>query len=990
MRSTVFLLSLGLGSLLLPAQSPTDAIPGQIPYPALERRVGGTWLAHWNPATATPRVIVGTGIPLRDWRGNSLEEARRHALQALADHGDILGLPESSEFREAIGARMGRTWSFTFHQYHRGLPVIGGRADVRVHMTGAISMLGSTAFPVPADFDVVPTIDVEVATARAWAARGEEPTGVPQPGKPAAPRLVIFGDVHAATVAPFALAWEIPISNLDQDGNGSIGRCYVDAAKGHVLHWISDKHECGFAACRHSHHGELRSLLHAPAAVPPAPVPTTVTVQAWTRTSISSTYTLANIPVEGLVVTVPGIGTRTTDANGQFTIDIGAAVTITIGALDGTRCQPIQGNNAPNVVTQVQPGVNATIQLLSAGATQEQSAHTTTLYWVQEVNEWTRTILGNSSQLATLDNVRPTVNIASTCNAFYTNNTINFYATGGSCNNTAISTVIAHEWGHGLDAMYGGISNSSGDGLSEAWGDIVGMYLVGNPTIGAGFSTNGSGIRTGNNTRQFTSLTSTTGVHASGEVFMGMAWKLRQNLLTALGSINGTQVANDIVLGSIVADATNQQDAVRQIQLADDDDSNLLNGTPHYTQIRAACLAHSLPFQEVVLGTLAHTGLPNTTVAITPRKVFVAAIPNTGSFTSVTLHSTINGASAQRTMIPSGVANQFQAMLPGVPTGTSVSYHFEAAHSTGPVIRHPAAGSFTYTVGNDITVFTEDFETNGPGWTHGLVATQDDWQVGDPAGRTGTGWADPQVAARGLRCYGNDLGNTIGTQAWNGAYQNNVNNWLRSPVINCSGRSGVRLRFQRWLTVQAGQFDQATISVNGQQVWVNPFSTNLVDTSWQSVEIPIPMADNNPSVQLEWRLVTNGSVVFGGWNIDDVEVVATGTVTPPPAELRMLPEQIAGGMPVTLAITTPGPAPFVLVIGDTAGPTSIPGVPTLEVGGGIFSLSGFSGPGGAFLLPFTAPAGLPATGLTWFSQVLTLDAGLNLVVSNQHVNLFTP
>ena len=41
-------------------------------------------------------------------------------------------------------------------------------------------------------------------------------------------------------------------------------------------------------------------------------------------------------------------------------------------------------------------------------------------------------------------------NIASTCNAYYSANTINFYAAGGGCANTSFGTVVHHEYGHNL------------------------------------------------------------------------------------------------------------------------------------------------------------------------------------------------------------------------------------------------------------------------------------------------------------------------------------------------------------------------------------------------------------------------------------------------------------------------------------------------------------------------------------------------------------
>jgi hypothetical protein len=106
----------------------------------------------------------------------------------------------------------------------------------------------------------------------------------------------------------------------------------------------------------------------------------------------------------------------------------------------------------------------------------------------------------------------------------------------------------------------------------------------------------------------------------------------------------------------------------------------------------------------------------------------------------------------------------------------------------------------------------------------------------------------------------------------------------------------------------------------------------------------------------------------------------------------MLPEQAVQGATMSLQVTTPGNSrPFILALGDTAGPTPIPGLPTLLVGGA--TLAGFSGTtdaSGQSVSSFTAPAVPSTVGLFYYSQVLTLDAAFTtFVVSNPHINLFT-
>ena len=76
------------------------------------------------------------------------------------------------------------------------------------------------------------------------------------------------------------------------------------------------------------------------------------------------------------------------------------------------------------------------------------------------------------------------VNISSTCNAYYSANTINFYRSGSGCRNTGeIAAVFDHEWGHGVDY------NDTGGGSSpnEAIADLSAAKRLQTSCIGRGF-----------------------------------------------------------------------------------------------------------------------------------------------------------------------------------------------------------------------------------------------------------------------------------------------------------------------------------------------------------------------------------------------------------------------------------------------------------------------------------------------------------------------
>ena len=982
-------------SLLL-AQEPTQPEPLASKAALQEfQEEGGQWIVRWHPATGTPGTIYGTGRKIADWRENSLGEGRRHARQVLKDQAELLGLGQST-FTEVIGARMGRTWSFTFDQSFRGIPAIEGRVDVRVNMSGVIAMMGSRAWPIPANFNTMPALDANIAQAAAWASLGGEPAG-----NAPAPRLVIWGDIDSARIAPFYLAWEVAVHDI---AGGTYGRYYIDAQTGRELHFQNDKHDCAITGCQPMAEAskveetvEIDTVNAASVTLTEvprddalvAPTITTVTLMAWTRIGVDAGSPLQNVPLRNIILNVPGVGNMTTDSLGQFDIDITSPVTISVNGLNGTHHAPITGVNQPVGSVTVNPGVNATIQLLTSGASTNEAAHTTASYWTDRSNVWARGILGNTSQMNTASGIGVAVNITNTCNAYYTNNTTNYYQAGGGCSNTAFSSVVAHEWGHGLDARYGGISNSNAEGLSEGWGDIIGMYQLDSPLLGSGFQSPGVPLRNGNNSRIWPY--STTSPHGAGQVWMGWAWRFREALRASLGTNAAVLLSDDLVLSSIVADATTRQDAVLEVFIADDDDGNLLNGTPHYAELESASIQKGIPYPQVVLAQLTHTPLNSTAEKLSPREVFCVATPLSGSINQMRIVYSAGGPSITRNMHPTGAADQFLAMLPAVASGV-VTYRIEAVHSSGTIVREPTTGDFTYSINSGTfgTFFQEGFEGTAPGWVSAQIATQNDWQIGVPQGKSGTSsgvaWTDPGAAAAGTRAYGNDLG--IGN--FNGAYQPNVHNYLRSPVINCTGKTGVRIRFSRWLTVEEGIFDEAGLYCNGQLVWQNQQNGNHIDTSWQSVEYSVPWADNNPSVQFEWRLVTDGGLNLGGWAIDEVEVGETIAVTSD-AELRFTPEQVVQGNTMTLQVDTPSNSrPYLLLVGDSAGPTVVSGFPTIFVGGNYAVIGGQTNAAGTDIWSFAAPSVPSAIGLRYYSQVFTVDATFsNFVVSNRSTNLIT-
>src|SRR5262249_20419995 len=120
------------------------------------------------------------------------------------------------------------------------------------------------------------------------------------------------------------------------------------------------------------------------------------------------------------------------------------------------------------------------------------------------------------------------VNLADTCNAYFDPGarTINFFHSGGGCNNSAELGIIGHEYGHFVDDFYGSITDG---GLSEGWGDTVSCLLRGDPVVGGDLLPDGQIIRTCDNAYVYPAGGNDE-VHNLGQAWAGFVWHARAAL----------------------------------------------------------------------------------------------------------------------------------------------------------------------------------------------------------------------------------------------------------------------------------------------------------------------------------------------------------------------------------------------------------------------------------------------------------------------------
>ncbi|MEI6474483.1 MAG: hypothetical protein WCO75_03730, partial [Planctomycetota bacterium] len=194
-------------------------------------------------------------------------------------------------------------------------------------------------------------------------------------------------------------------------------------------------------------------------------------------------------------------------------------------------------------------------------------------------------------------------NLASTCNAYFSGNTINFYSAGGGCASTAFGDVVGHEYGHNAVEKGGSLQQQYGEGM----GDVCGLLMTDNPQTGVGFQSCSVGIRTASNTCQFNATSCATGttaygatcgseIHSCGQLISGCVWDLRNRLAVTYPTTYRAKLA-DLCVNSILLHgpiSTIASDITIDYLTLDDDNGNIADGTPNYSAINDSFTLHGL------------------------------------------------------------------------------------------------------------------------------------------------------------------------------------------------------------------------------------------------------------------------------------------------------------------------------------------------------------------------------------------------------------
>lgn len=712
----------------------------------------------------------------------------------------------------------GKFTAVYFQQVVDGIPVDKGELTLLVREEeGHPIVLASSAVRFVAPVDTTPKLDADTAVQMVHKLR-------PDLHANTAPELVIYPAEEGAH-----LAWAFSVDRHLPEKPERY-RVFVDAHTGTLLEWRSEIYYADIT-------GQTRGY-----ATPGLRPDTT-----------------ANPPqlrvLPKLRVSVIGGDSIFSAIDGTFTLPFNGSGSATVRAeLIGTGVRVSNQAGSTLVLEQVVNPPAFVDFLFNSTPTEFNTAQLNGLLHTQIVYDFVKSINPNYPGIDI--QVPCNVNINNTCNAYYSNRTINFYRAGGGCVNTCYSTVVYHEYGHFVIAM--GHPNASGD-YHEGIADVTAAFLTVDPCLGIEFRGAGTGcIRNSVNNRTYPC---SGDAHYCGQVISGAFWQTWLEMRNRYAS--NPQYALDRVrewyLNSILLRPTGISPQITiDVLTLDDDDGDIYNGTPHYQQIATGFARHNLPAPQLDWVRIEPLSLPSGVVVppapnsfALPLMRFTVRVSNLvgqPDMNAVFLHYRINRGEWHTVRMNRFGTNGAMTALPMPSCGSTFEYYIEARDTQGHATFYPRAAAnapISVLAALDLVVAFEDTCETNLGWSvqNDSSLTAGAWVRDIPRGTFQSGQpANPGSDApdSGSRCFFTGQGSVNGSVGE--ADVDSGATYLISPVINLAGSDAV-IDYYRWF------YNGTTIN---DAFWVEVSNDN--GATWTRVETVAFTGTENRWIRRSFRV----------------------------------------------------------------------------------------------------------------------------------------
>ncbi len=424
----------------------------------------GGWRIYLDERSGMPLMASGRGMDWfagRNTEALTLDELESRALAFLAEHGELFASGmDNLELDLAASRKLQRNyWQLVFRQVVDGVRVENARFDLHVKQ-GRLVLFGATFWGTPS-VETRPTVDVKKAQESVDRHIEASTAEMERVGEPELTIVALDASESSSGAGlRHSLLWRFRFREPDRP---ALWVAEVDAHDGRVLAFYDGAH---YNAIRGgvfpiANDGDC---LDGGCEVAGFPMP----FSDYEETGQPEAYAdvFGNLqcvdPVASLETNLAGPYIRVEDTCGPVAESGSCGTGVDLGFKNGENCDVMPGAS---------PGNSAAAR--SAYYHLNRAAEAARFY--DPTNTWLQ------QQLVVK------VNAGGTCNAFW-NGDINMYGSGGGCGNTGeLHGVLIHEWGHGYDENDGG----GFDETSEAYADVAAIFAARDSCVGRGWFNDG-------------------------------------------------------------------------------------------------------------------------------------------------------------------------------------------------------------------------------------------------------------------------------------------------------------------------------------------------------------------------------------------------------------------------------------------------------------------------------------------------------------------
>ncbi|MBM2813954.1 MAG: cysteine-rich repeat protein [Ignavibacteria bacterium] len=702
--------------VLLPEQTQpsVQGISNQLPPGTSElwqrfNKDNGKWSAMFDPYTGTAVRAFGQPIAIDGYEKISKDNIQDASMAFLKKNSDLLKI-KTDNLKFIQADFVNNRWYVSFRQTYDGIEVLFSEVELRIFGNGKVMAFGVEFFNVP-DLIMKPTISPNVAFSSAYS--GME--GVKNTNEILSQPPVYVLPIKNNGQIDFKLIYEFEISDETKSYNA-----YVDAHNGSLLWRYSNTYN--------------------------------MDVKFQTKGSVvlktpGDTPVNVNFPYETVTVNSTSF---TSDSSGQFNCDI-FDTSIVSSSLEGkwAKVENVGLNTAKYEGKAVANNINFIINWNDTNSTlYERNIY----YYVNKIHDFFKSLDSNLTCIDRKIFVKlyyTTSGGFSGVNAFSKRDSIGF--TGVIRDTARLAggpSVLYHEYGHSVNNIFF-ISKGLPNGMRnlpchEAIADITSAMILDEPRTGLGIFKKRplSYLRNCNNDCIFPDSVDKFNGHRTGQILSGAFWDLK--LLTSLTTLQKLSHFARYGLPDDVNTETSFFKWFFETLIADDDDGDLSNGTPHGKEIVSAFSKHKIGLIYGISRNFQHTQYPDTSAIVDNYKIKFK-IDNFLEFVNLkpVVFYQVNKTTGTSSFVRIDAeydefTKTYFANIPKQEKGSLINYYFalyDSIYNRYDKIRQLGNddGLFSFLVGYD-TKFLDDFE-GSPNWTFG---TQEDkakigkWTIGVP------------------------------------------------------------------------------------------------------------------------------------------------------------------------------------------------------------------------------------------------------------------